>query len=589
MTILIGLIVIIFLITLSRRVSKIEDALKINPALGRAAQQSAPQSQASLASQPLQVAQTATVAQKTSATQPVVAETNHLDSKSFVNALPKIGVIALVFGLAFFLKYAIDQGWISESLRLGLGAVIGGLLLTLFYLWREKYSKYALVLAGGGLAIWYLTTFAAVEMYAMLSMNGGLIILSIVTIIGLLLAYKTKSPSLSALAWGGAFLSPIILSFNSSSYSLMLIYISIVVLGLLTSIVYTKSYKLFALIIAGTAVNLLFGLEFVGLSTEEYYIRTLIFLIIHLCANTFVITNLIRSDKAENKEINQKEFGILLVFIFAIFVLPTALIAYFEFNDYATLIMTALAVWTFLIYALIDRLELTKLNYLLSGFGAFLLVISVIWQFGDNSQVVMFYILGLVGIIIGYIQKRAELRAWGVSTVMVGLVSACLVSYGSVPQLIVTQKFGLEMLGLVALGVAYIFFKEDQLSEFEHDIHLAIQYLIAGFAWFFISWDLYNYYSGFDQVNQRNLSLSLWWLVYATLLLGASVTHVLKPLRKVGLLLFGLVIIKVFLYDVQSLDMVYRIISFISLGVILLVVSFIYQHNKEKIIKYIES
>lgn len=585
MTILIGLIVIIFLITLSRRVSKIEDALKINPALGRAVQQPVPQPQTA---QPLQVAQTAKVAQKASATQPVVVETNHLDSKSFVNALPKIGVIALVFGLAFFLKYAIDQGWISESLRLGLGAVVGGLLLVLFYLWKEKYAKYALVLAGGGLAIWYLTIFAAVEMYAMLSMNGGLIILSIVTIIGLLLAYKTKSPSLSALAWGGAFLSPIILSFNSSSYSLMLIYISIVVLGLLTSIVYTKSYKLFALIIAGTAVNLLFGL-FAGLFTEEYYIRTLIFLIIHLCANTFVITNLIRSDKAENKEINQTEFGLLLVLIFAIFVLPTALIAYFKINDYATLIMTALAVWTFLIYAFIDRLELTKLNYLLSGFGTSLLVISVIWQFGDNSQVVMFYILGLVGIIVGYIQKRAELRAWGVSTVMVGLVSACLVSYGSVPQLIVTQKFGLEMLGLVALGVAYIFFKEDQLSEFEHDIHLAIQYLIAGFAWFFISWDLYNYYSAFDQVNQRNLSLSLWWLVYATLLLGASVTHVLKPLRKVGLLLFGLVIIKVFLYDVQSLDMVYRIISFISLGVILLVVSFIYQHNKEKIIKYIES
>ncbi len=585
MTILIGLIVIIFLITLSRRVSKIEDALKINPALGRAVQQPVPQPQTA---QPLQVAQTAKVAQKASATQPVVVETNHLDSKSFVNALPKIGVIALVFGLAFFLKYAIDQGWISESLRLGLGAVVGGLLLVLFYLWKEKYAKYALVLAGGGLAIWYLTIFAAVEMYAMLSMNGGLIILSIVTIIGLLLAYKTKSSSLSALAWGGAFLSPIILSFNSSSYSLMLIYISIVVLGLLTSIVYTKSYKLFALIIAGTTVNLLFGL-FAGLFTEEYYIRTLIFLIIHLCANTFVITNLIRSDKAENKEINQTEFGLLLVLIFAIFVLPTALIAYFKFNDYSTLIMTALAVWTFLIYAFIDRLELTKLNYLLSGFGTSLLVISVIWQFGDNSQVVMFYILGLVGIIVGYIQKRAELRAWGVSTVMVGLVSACLVSYGSVPQLIVTQKFGLEMLGLVALGVAYIFFKEDQLSEFEHDIHLAIQYLIAGFAWFFISWDLYNYYSAFDQVNQRNLSLSLWWLVYATLLLGASVTHVLKPLRKVGLLLFGLVIIKVFLYDVQSLDMVYRIISFISLGVILLVVSFIYQHNKEKIIKYIES
>src|SRR5690349_14803127 len=45
------------------------------------------------------------------------------------NWLTRIGVLALIFGLAFFLKYAIDQGWISQWTRVILGIVTGSLLV----------------------------------------------------------------------------------------------------------------------------------------------------------------------------------------------------------------------------------------------------------------------------------------------------------------------------------------------------------------------------------------------------------------------------------------------------------------------------
>jgi uncharacterized membrane protein len=50
-------------------------------------------------------------------------------------------------------------------------------------------------------------------------------------------------------------------------------------------------------------------------------------------------------------------------------------------------------------------------------------------------------------------------------------------------------------------------------------------------------------------------------------------------LRWQAILLIGLTIAKVFLYDMSNLERVYRIASFIILGVILLAISYAYQKD----------
>jgi uncharacterized membrane protein len=50
-------------------------------------------------------------------------------------------------------------------------------------------------------------------------------------------------------------------------------------------------------------------------------------------------------------------------------------------------------------------------------------------------------------------------------------------------------------------------------------------------------------------------------------------------LRWQALVLFGLVVIKVFVYDSSYLERFYRIVSFFILGLVLLVVSFLYQRK----------
>lgn len=75
----------------------------------------------------------------------------------------------------------------------------------------------------------------------------------------------------------------------------------------------------------------------------------------------------------------------------------------------------------------------------------------------------------------------------------------------------------------------------------------------------------------------RQLSLSMIWMVYGGLLLTIGILRRSKLSRLMGLALLSLTILKVFFWDLSSLERLYRIISFIVLGAILLTVSFLYQ------------
>jgi uncharacterized membrane protein len=80
----------------------------------------------------------------------------------------------------------------------------------------------------------------------------------------------------------------------------------------------------------------------------------------------------------------------------------------------------------------------------------------------------------------------------------------------------------------------------------------------------------------------KQLSLSVIWALYgAGLLLFGSVRRV-RLLRLMALALLSLTTLKVFFWDLSSLDRVYRIISFIVLGAILLAVSYLYQKSQHR-------
>jgi uncharacterized membrane protein len=76
------------------------------------------------------------------------------------------------------------------------------------------------------------------------------------------------------------------------------------------------------------------------------------------------------------------------------------------------------------------------------------------------------------------------------------------------------------------------------------------------------------------------LSLSVLWALYASLLTGVGIFTRLRGARVLGILLLGVTVLKVFLLDLSSLQTFYRIISFIVLGLLLLTVSYSYNRFK---------
>lgn len=75
------------------------------------------------------------------------------------------------------------------------------------------------------------------------------------------------------------------------------------------------------------------------------------------------------------------------------------------------------------------------------------------------------------------------------------------------------------------------------------------------------------------------VGLSILWTVYAACALAVGFLRDLAAIRYAALALFGVTIVKVFLVDMANVGAVYRILSFLVLGVVLLAVSYLYQRR----------
>jgi uncharacterized membrane protein len=82
-----------------------------------------------------------------------------------------------------------------------------------------------------------------------------------------------------------------------------------------------------------------------------------------------------------------------------------------------------------------------------------------------------------------------------------------------------------------------------------------------------------------DAYLAAGLTTSLAWTAYAAAFLYFGARQRLAGLRWVGLAFMGLTTAKVFFLDFAALSGIYRIVSSLALGVVLLIVSFVYQRR----------
>jgi uncharacterized membrane protein len=73
------------------------------------------------------------------------------------------------------------------------------------------------------------------------------------------------------------------------------------------------------------------------------------------------------------------------------------------------------------------------------------------------------------------------------------------------------------------------------------------------------------------------MMLSITWAAYATLLVVVGLMKRYAPIRYFAMTIFVLTIVKVFAIDLAELDRIYRVLSVVGLGVMLLTNSYLYQ------------
>ncbi len=155
-----------------------------------------------------------------------VAEPTTTDFEDLLgrNLLGKVGIGVLVLGIGFFVRYAIDQGWLNETIRMVLGILAGLLLVGLAQFKFKDYRTYSSLLMGGGFAAIFLSVGLGYHEYQILSKSATAAILAITTIMVYSLSAINDRIEMSITAFVGGFALPFIASDGSGSVSLLFTY-----------------------------------------------------------------------------------------------------------------------------------------------------------------------------------------------------------------------------------------------------------------------------------------------------------------------------------------------------------------------------
>jgi uncharacterized membrane protein len=205
------------------------------------------------------------------------------------------------------------------------------------------------------------------------------------------------------------------------------------------------------------------------------------------------------------------------------------------------------------------------------------------------------------------IARKSKMLRWGALSLLTAATMKVLVvdlSYYDAAwhTLVFNQTFGAFALLILAMSAGIRFYSRAETVD-EQERASIIPLMVAAanlLAIIALSAEAYGYYaksietSGTSPTDLRNLrlaqqlSLSVIWTVYGGAMLVAGIVRRNRMLRMMALGLLGITIIKVFLLDLSSLERIYRIVSFIVLGAILLAVSFLYQRYRQRMAEWID-
>ncbi|KGO91181.1 DUF2339 domain-containing protein [Flavobacterium subsaxonicum] len=167
------------------------------------------------------------------------------DLEKFIgeNLINKIGILILVLGISYFVKFAIDKDWINEPARVGIGILAGGIVMLVAHKLRINYKAFSSVLVAGAISIFYFTITVAFHDYGLFSQTVAFIIMVVITGFSAFISVNYNRMELAVLSLIGGFAAPFMVSTGSGNYVVLFTYIAILNVGIL-SIAYYKKWAL---------------------------------------------------------------------------------------------------------------------------------------------------------------------------------------------------------------------------------------------------------------------------------------------------------------------------------------------------------
>lgn len=213
-----------------------------------------------------------------------------IESVSVVQIFSWVGGFALLLGIGFVIKYALDNQLLSPQIRITGSVIFGlGLWLTGLLLKKQIHQTTACTLCASGLSIAYLAFFAAHAYYAFVGLHLAFILLLITSLLAFGTSLWKNAQGIGIFAQIIGFMVPFLLHAENPNYFFLLSYTAFIALasigaawkrqwnGLLVgSLVFVGISQLVVLCqMSLSQLNLLFGfcvlfgLLFIGISYQK--------------------------------------------------------------------------------------------------------------------------------------------------------------------------------------------------------------------------------------------------------------------------------------------------------------------------------
>jgi len=523
---------------------------------------------------------------------PIAAhDDTNLEKKIGQYWLNRIGIVAMLIGVSYFLKYAFDNNWVGPGGRIAIGLLAGiGIVLWSEIFRKRGYATFSFSLKAVGIGTLYLSLWGAFQIYHLIPASAAFVAMAAVTAATIALALSQNAELLAGFALVGGFASPVLLSMGENHEAVLFSYVALLDLAILTMAMFKPWRRLLWGSFAGTI------LLYVGWYSEYYSEdqRALTVAFAALFAAIFAAIPLAAGyAQPTNASGRSTTLTLLPLFNAAAFFLAL----YFMFEaEKTTLTWFALAlavVYLALGSAVKNRMNFEDAKFInLVHVAIAVAFITIAIPLKLDAQWITIGWLVESGILLWLsVTVRADfLRYFASVALVLGIARLLIFDQIRAESLVFNMRFATYAVAIAVLGGIAVLGKR-HAAQAEMIFLDAAVVGVNVLALIALTLEASDYYdrqllsagrlaSAYRQINlARDFSYSAIWLFYGAILMIIGFRRRSALVRWQALILIAFTICKVFLYDVSQLGGSFRIVSFIALGAVLLGISFIYQRD----------